>query len=218
MLLFERMNSDFTLSNLRTAVAAAAAVSAFDVFGTGLVNPTNGTSSSVNTNSNSVSSVITASASTIDSPNHVTSEQNSRLALHSPPCTDRLQTDSSRPIGVSLMRAHNLPSDTFRALLDADYGVEMAEKENMRARFIPFVEYTDTSELIDGLRNGSVIGGKLEQSSNEKNGSSLRHEQPVHLDADGVYQCKGEYESISVRKMIYVYRRFYHGFVIGAEI
>ncbi|KAA0200181.1 hypothetical protein FBUS_06076 [Fasciolopsis buskii] len=88
------------------------------------------------------------------------------------------------------MRAHNLPSDTFRALLDADYGAEMAEKENMRTRFTPFVEYTDSSEITDGLHNGTVIGGKLESNSNEKNGSSLRHEHLSHLDVDGAYRCK----------------------------
>lgn len=90
------------------------------------------------------------------------------------------------------MRAHNLPSDTFRALLDADYGAEMAEKENMRTRFTPFVEYTDSSEITDGLHNGTVIGGKLESNSNEKNGSSLRHEHLSHLDVDGAYRCKSK--------------------------
>ncbi|VDP81710.1 unnamed protein product [Echinostoma caproni] len=189
MLLVGRMNSDFTQSNLRTAAVAAAAVaSALDVLGTSLNNSAF-VSCSTNSNNHSLTTTTSAVATVTTDPSYHVTHQTTHL-VPSPTCVDRrLLTDPVRAVGH--MRAHNLPSDTFRALLDADYiGAEMAEKENMRARFIPFTDtFADPSELVGGLRNGTV--GKLEQGSSDKNCTLLRLEPSGHLDVDG-YRCKSK--------------------------
>ncbi|CAL8087357.1 unnamed protein product [Calicophoron daubneyi] len=84
---------------------------------------------------------------------------------------------ASQPENMSILNSDStssslrtrLQSDTtFRSLLESDYAVELAEKENMKSKFLNYGEYNDqVHNAVDSNQN--LVTCKLEQGSERSN-------------------------------------------------